>query len=159
MEFIKEKTCAVTGHRKLGGDFNEIKTEKIFKSLIKKGYNTFLIGMALGFDTSCFFILDNLKKEYKDIKLIACIPCESQAEKFTEKQKEIYSVMLNKADEKIFVSKEYNRTCMMKRNIFMVDNASVLVAYLSKNKSKGGSYNTVNYALKKNVAILNVAVL
>ena len=125
------KTVAVTGHRVIYPDFDGEKVEKLFNDLILKGFDTFLVGMALGFDTECFHILEKIRKE-KQIKIIACIPCKTQSQKFTFKQKEEYDRMLSVADEKVFVSEEYSKSCMQKRNQFMVDRASVVVAYIKR---------------------------
>ena len=149
----KIKTCAFSGHRNLGRDFNKKELERVIKGLINGGYTTFLVGMAVGFDTECFKILENLRKEYP-IKIIACIPCLTQSYKFSEKQKAEYEKMLLSADERIYVSKEYTKTCMFKRNMFMVDSASVLVAYL--NSDRGGTFQTVNYAIRKGVEIIKI---
>lgn len=148
----KARACAVTGHRVI----KNIDTEKLkllFYSLIEKGYDTFLIGMALGFDKLCFEILREIRKE-KNIKLIACIPCQNQDLKFSLSQKNEYRKMLEEADENYYVGKEYTPSCMQKRNEFMVDNSSLLVAYLRQNK--GGTFNTVKYAEKKNQIIINI---
>ena len=153
MIFEKEKTCAFTGHRKLGGDFDENKLLSVVTDLIERGYDTFLVGMAIGFDTACFKLLEFLRGKYK-IRLIACIPCEHQDLKFNFKQKAEYRKMLASADERIYVSKEYTKTCMFKRNMFMVDNASVLIAYLTNDS--GGTYNTVKYAERKGVNIIMI---
>lgn len=147
----KIKTCAFTGHRLLSYDFNKTELERVIKGLIKGGFNTFLVGMALGFDTECFKILEIYRKEYP-IKIVACIPCLTQAYKFSARQKAEYERMLSSADEKIYVSKEYTKTCMFKRNMFMVDSAAVLVAYL--NSDRGGTFQTVNYAKRQNVQII-----
>lgn len=149
----KIKTCAFTGHRNLGEDYNKTELERVVLGLINGGYTTFLVGMAVGFDTECFKLLENLRKEYP-IKIIACIPCLTQAYKFSLKQKAEYEKMLLSADEKVYVSKEYSKTCMFKRNMFMVDSASVLVAYL--NTDKGGTFQTVNYAKRKGVEIIKI---
>lgn len=154
-EFIieKDKTCAITGHRVLEKGIDEQKIRDIFLKLIDSGKENFLCGMALGFDSLCFDILKEIRKS-KNIKIIACIPCFSQDKSFNFKQKQEYKKMKEEADEKIFISKEYTPYCMMKRNMFMVDNCSVLVAYLNKNT--GGTKNTVEYAKKRNVPIINV---
>ncbi|MBQ0099758.1 MAG: DUF1273 family protein [Firmicutes bacterium] len=148
----KARAVAVTGHRAIKNIDRE-KLKLLFCSLIEKGYNTFLIGMALGFDTLCFETLVEIRKE-QDIKLIACIPCEKQDLKFTLSQKKNYENMLSLADEKVYVGKEYTKTCMQKRNEFMVDHSSLLVAYLRRNF--GGTFNTVRYAEKKNQIIINI---
>ena len=149
----KAKTCAFTGHRNLGRDFNKAELERVIKGLIKGGFTTFLVGMAVGFDTECFKILETLRKT-ENIRIIACIPCLNQDYKFTLKQKEEYKNMLNSADEKIYVSTEYTKNCMFKRNMFMVDSALVLVAHLTEDR--GGTFQTVNYAKRKNVNIIMI---
>ena len=149
----KARACAVTGHRIVENDLDREYLTNIFTQLLEKGFDTFLIGMALGFDSECFNILQQLKSK-SQLKIIACIPCENQDYKYTFWQKEQYRKMLEKADEKVYISKEYNMYCMQKRNRFMVDNASVLIAYLRREKT-GTSY-TVNYALRQNVSVINV---
>ena len=85
-DLILEKTCAVTGHRKITDDLDVTELREVFIDLIKKGKDTFLIGMAVGFDTLCFKILEKLKEDYQ-IKLIACVPCVKQDINFTPLQK------------------------------------------------------------------------
>mgnify|MGYP005761553275 FL=1 len=153
LKIIKEKTCALTGHRTVEKDFEVDVLREIFIKLIDAGINTFLCGMAVGFDTLAFKVLYNLKKE-KSLRIIACIPCPNQDIKFNEIQKIEYEKMLEVADERVLISKEYNSECMMKRNMFMVDNAFVLLAYLRK--EKGGAKNTVTYAIKNNKTVIYV---
>lgn len=149
----KNKTCAVTGHRQVDSDLDKNLLETLFIRLIQKGFNTFLIGMAVGFDTLCFKMLYKLKEKY-EIKIIACVPCPNQAERFFLEQKEEYEKLLGLADEKILISQYYYAGCMKKRNYFMVDNSSVLIAYVRRDKS--GAMQTLNYAKQKNLAILKV---
>ena len=149
----KQKTVCVTGHRNLKNDLDREKLKSVLLTLCVEGYKTFLVGMAVGFDTLCFNLLEEIKRE-KEIKIIACIPCIDQAKKFSFLKKKEYERMLSVADEKIIVSQEYTPWCMQKRNEFMVDNSSVLVSYLRENK--GGTANTVNYAKKKKIKIIMV---
>ena len=153
MEIVREKTICISGHRYIGKDLKEERVEGFLRKLIEKGFKTFLIGMALGFDTLCFQILERLK-EKNDIKIIACIPCPEQPSKFNKKQKEEYFRLLSIADEKVVLSQEYTPYCMQKRNQFMVDNSFAVLCYLNKNS--GGTFNTVNYAKKQNVFVINV---
>ncbi len=149
----KAKACAVTGHRILKKEFNTDNLKITVEHLIKNGYTQFLIGMALGFDTVCFNFLEQVRKTF-DIKIIACIPCKSQSEKFTLAQKREYERMLSVSDMKVLVSEEYTPTCMQKRNRFMVDNASCLIAHL--NRDYGGTASTVKYAEKENIKVYYV---
>ena len=141
----KDYTVCVSGHRDVERNFDKEKLKGIFIKLIEGGVDTFLVGMAVGFDTICFHILEELKSEF-NIRIIACIPCITQSYKFNILQKKEYERMLSVSDEKVYVSKEYTPYCMFKRNKFMVDNSTVLVCYLRK--SSGGTYNTYNYAKK-----------
>ncbi len=152
-DLIINKTCAVTGHRIIKNNFNTIELKEVFVDLISKGIDTFLIGMAIGFDSLCFKILEKLKEQYQ-IKLVACVPCYNQDKNFTFLQKKAYQEMLNNADLIHYVSREYTPYCMQKRNVFMVDNSGVLIAYLRENK--GGTFNTVKYATKKQKQIIYV---
>ena len=149
----KARTCAVTGHRVLDAEFNPKKLEKLLKELIDGGFNTFLVGMAIGFDTACFKILRKLKKK-NSLSIIACVPCKSQDLKFSLEQKKEYKEMLAVADEVIILSEKYSPSCMQKRNKYMVDNASVLVAYLRRDF--GGTYKTYQYAKKVGVPIIEL---
>ena len=149
----RAKSCAITGHRVLRQDINLEKIKKAFLDLISDGYDTFLIGMALGFDTLCFQILESIRQE-KQIKLIACIPCPSQSYKFTKEQKIEYDRMINSADEKVLISQEYSETCMRKRNDYMINNSSAVVCYLRRDF--GGTVYTVNKAKKENLNIIKI---
>ena len=148
-----EKTCSFTGHRILEKSFNVNKLEEVINTLLIKGYNTFLIGMAKGFDSKCYEIL-LLKKENFNIKIIACVPCKEQDKYFTKAEKEEYKNFLKKADEVIYISEEYKNGCMQQRNRFMVDNSSLLIAYLKY--PKGGTLYTVNYAKRKEKEIIYI---
>lgn len=152
-EILNFNTIAVTGHRVMERGFDKKRLEKLFNDIIEKNFNTFLIGMALGFDTLCFQILEKIRKE-KDIKIVACVPCKSQSIKFSVSQKKEYERMLSVADKVILVSEEYDQKCMQRRNEFMVDNASGVVAYLRR--EYGGTANTVRYAIKKGVPVIKV---
>ena len=149
----RARACAISGHRVLDKEFNFEKIRNAFVKLVDAGFDTYFVGMALGFDTICFNILEEIKKE-KNIKIIACVPCKTQSYKYTKEQKREYDRMLSVADEVVLVSEEYSKTCMQKRNQYMVDNSSVLVAYLRRDF--GGTQNTVNYARKTGIQIIRV---
>lgn len=150
-EFDIETTCAFTGHRILRKDFNDEKLKNIIKKTIKNGYKTFLIGMAKGFDMKCFETLLSLNNE--NIEIIACVPCKNQSENYSLKEKEKYKELLEKANKIIYFGDEYKNGCMQIRNRFMVDNSSLIISYFYINK--GGTYYTVNYAIKNGKKIIN----
>ena len=153
IEINKNTTCAVTGHRKVEFFFNKQALLKKLEQICENGYDTFLVGMALGFDTLCFKALEKIREKRK-IRIIACIPCLEQDKLFNDAQKKEYKKMIESADEKVVLSPHYTKYCMMQRNRYMVDNSSLLLAYLRE--EKGGTKNTVKYAEKsgKNIIII-----
>ena len=143
-------TCAFTGHRILKKDFNQDKLSEIIDKVIKNGYKTFLVGMAWGFDLKVFETL--LTKKNQNIDIIACVPCKNQEIYFKNSEKQKYINYLKKADKIVYVSNEYFEGCMQKRNRYLVDNSSLLIAYIYSNM--GGTKNTVLYAEKKGKNII-----
>ncbi len=144
-----------TGHRpnKLGGysqeAFNKLVT--IAENYLKDNIPDKVIsGMALGWDQALAQACINLK-----IPFIAAIPCFGQDNMWPNTSRLLYHSILNKASEVIFVSKEgYNRTCMQKRNKWMVDNSDLILTIF--NGSVGGTANCINYAKSKNKKIINL---
>ncbi len=144
-------SVCITGHRAVEKDLTREIVEEKLNALVERDFSTFYVGMALGFDMLCFKILEKIR-ESKKIKIVACVPCPSQPDKFSERQREEYFRMLEVADEKVVLSEKYTPFCMQKRNQYMVDNSGVVLAYLRKSPS--GTANTVNYAKKQNVPII-----
>ena len=150
----KNFTCAVSGNRTVLNDLDIEKLKEIFiKLIINRDINTFLVGMAVGFDTICFKTLLEIRKNF-NIKIVACIPCANQDYNYNEKQKKEYEKMLELADEKVYTGFEYTKKCMLIRNKYLVDNSSVLVVY--SRKKTGGTVYTKNYAINSCVPIIEL---
>lgn len=148
---IKWKTICVSGHRKVQEDLDVEKLRYALNKFVDLGMERVMVGMAVGFDTICFHILEEIRTK-KKVKIIACIPCPEQDKLFSPKQKQEYRRMVDSADEKVILSEYYTPQCMIKRNRYMVDNSCILIAYL--NSDKGGTYSTVQYAKEKKVQTL-----
>ncbi|MBR2377580.1 MAG: DUF1273 family protein [Clostridia bacterium] len=152
-DFDLKTTVSFTGHRVLRNDFNVDNLKEVINNLLIKGFRTFLVGMAMGFDLKCADVLLEKKKEF-NIDVIACIPCKNQDKFFKNEEKDRYQEYLKKVDKIVCFSDEYTNGCMQIRNRYMVDNSSVLVAYLKY--FKGGALYTVNYAKKQNKEIIYI---
>ena len=148
--FIKinqiKKTCSFTGHRELQEDFSLKELKKQIKRLIEEGVEIFYNGMARGFDLISAKVVLAFRRKYKQIKLIACIPCFEQEKGYTDKEKKEYAKILKKVDEKVMVSERYFNGCMQLRDRYMADRADVLVTYCKR--KTGGTAYTVNYFKK-----------
>ena len=153
-----KNVCAFTGHRprKFPWGYNEqdgrcvvlkdVLTVQI-KRLVGLGYTDFLSGMAEGADTWAALAVLVVRKENPALKLHCALPCEGQADKWTASARELYSSILNQADSITYVSREYNKNCMLKRNRYMVDHAACLLAIYNGDQ-RGGTAMKVRYAQK-----------
>lgn len=165
MEIIKEKTVAFTGNRTLTTSNgqpdsnleNVIRTELYYllEELYLEGKNTFLCGMAVGFDMLVAESVLDLKEKHSDVKLYAIIPFVGQENRFSHQDKIRYKQLCEAADERhVIWSHDYSRLSYLKRNDFMVDNCSELIAYSNGNGS--GTLYTIDRATKNNISVLNI---
>jgi len=150
------RVCAFTGHRpnKLPWRYDEtdercvalkaVLTEQI-GLLAETGVTQFLSGMAEGTDMICSEIVLALRKKNPAIKLHCILPCTAQAEKWSASSRNLYCSILERADSVVYVSRDYHKDCMLDRNRFMVEHASVLLAVYNGTR-RSGTGATVNYA-------------
>ena len=147
MEFDPIATACFTGHRSIPPEREDAirrKTKQTVLSLIGRGYDTFIVGGALGFDTLAQQILTELREEFPYIRIVMAVPCPEQDKNWGEEDRHTYHQLLEGADARILISREYTRDCMLKRNRYMVHHASVCIAYCTKDT--GGTAYTVRYA-------------
>ena len=121
-----------------------------FERLIFRGYRFFLTGGALGCDLLAAEAVLELKKKYPQKHIIheVCIPCYGHDAKWQEEDKKRLEKIKDKSIVTYVSDCEYFNGCMQKRNKYMVDTSSVLVAVYDG--LSGGTQNTVEYAQKKN---------
>lgn len=143
--------CACTGHRVLGKNFSAEALERAMRALIGKGADTFLCGMAMGFDALCCETALRLKREYP-LKVVACVPCGDQSSRYPAREKNRYEKLLAACDERVVLHETYVEGCMFERNRYMVDRCDILLAYLES--ERGGTYYTVNYAKKRGKTVI-----
>ncbi|MCH5207289.1 MAG: DUF1273 family protein [Oscillospiraceae bacterium] len=122
------------------------------EKLIDEGADGFFSGMARGVDIWSAEIIIELKSKYPGLKLTAVIPCRTQTSNWDEDSVIRYNNILKQCDKAIYISDEYNKTCMLKRDRALVDMCDVLVAVFDG--TKGGTKYTVDYAEKKHKKII-----
>lgn len=154
------KTAFFTGHRYLREDQKDLISSALFQCLNEAydaGYRKFFCGCALGFDTLAAFQTVRLREIHPDAVLSLAIPCESQPDRWSEKDKAVYRRILEMADEKIVLSPFYYQGAMLTRNRFMADRSSLCICYLTH--ARGGTASTVRYALVHDgIRVVNLAV-
>lgn len=161
---MENLTCCFTGHRpqSLPYGYNEqdpqcIKLRMVIwnlmNKLIKENLVThFISGMALGIDQMCAEMVIALRDKNPEVTLECAIPCEEQAVKWTEPQRDRYFWIAERCDKETLVQHHYDKDCMQKRNRYMVDSSEIVIAVW--NGKPSGTGNTVRYAQEKGKTIL-----
>ena len=163
----RQSACAFTGHRpgKLPWKNDEsdlrcvalkAKLYAAVESAIQENVEHFICGMAEGCDLYFAETVIALKKRYGHISLEAAIPCPTQADQWSTAQRERYQKILAQCDYETVVQQEYTPDCMQRRNRYMVDHASLLIAV--NDGLPGGTQNTILYALKRGLSIVDIPI-
>lgn len=115
-----------------------------------EGYRHFLCGMAQGTDLYfCQAVLD-LRRVHPEITLEAAIPFTGQADRWPAADRQRRQALLDQCDLETVVQHTYSPGCMNRRNRYMVDRASLLIAVYD-GIPQGGTLNTLAYAMRKGV--------
>lgn len=150
------KICAITGHRpkSFPWKYNEMDRGcSLLKEtltgqvglLVEQGVTDWLNGMAQGVDLWTAEIVLELKKKNPALSLHCILPCEGQERKWPVSEQERYHSILRRADAVVYVNRVYHVDCMLERNRYMVDHASVLLAVYNGTQ-RSGTGATVCYA-------------
>jgi len=115
--------------------------------LAEAGVTQFLSGMAEAVDTWAALSVLDLREKNPAIKLHCILPCTAQAEKWSASSRELYRSILERADSVVYVSRDNHKNCMLDRNRFMVEHASILLAVYNGER-RGGTAATIRYAQK-----------
>ena len=167
---VRKITCCFSGHRpmKLPWGMRESDPRCLsarawiaqqLEELYREGYRRFLCGMAIGCDTYFADAVLDLKERCPDVRLEAAVPCSDQASRWNRVQQEKYRQLLSQCDRVKTFQDSYSADCMQRRNRYMVDESSALVACFDGRP--GGTMSTLAYAMREGleVRILDVSEL
>ena len=163
----RQSSCSFTGHRpsKLPWGHDEQdprclalkqKIRDAVEAAIAEGMEHFICGMADGCDLYFGEIVLELKTKYPHITLEAAIPCPTQAEQWSSAQRARYQALLDRCDYETLVQQSYTPSCMQRRNRYMVDHSSLLIA--AHNGLPGGTRYTIEYALHRGLEIVDIPI-
>ena len=155
-------TCCFTGHRPrelFAYESEEAVYTKIcaaVESAVADGYTDFLCGGCVGGDFlfADAVILARAAHPEKTIRLCLCLPCRDQAAKWGREDRDRYSGYLEVADSVVCLAESYDATCMARRNRYMVDRSSLLIAAF--NGAPGGTAYTLRYARQSGLRIVSL---
>ena len=154
----RETTCSFTGHRpeKLPWRRDESdprclalkeRLAAAVEDAYDKGMRHFLCGMARGAD---FYFCDavlELRERRGGVTLEAVIPCEEQAARWSERERERWFSLVERCDGETMLQHHYDKGCMLRRNRYLVDHSSMLIAVYDG--MLGGTMYTLSYAMKR----------
>jgi uncharacterized phage-like protein YoqJ len=120
------------------------------------GFRHFITGMARGTDQYFAQIVLELKESLPGITLEAAIPCEEQAARWKESEREQYFDLVARCDLETMVQRHYDRGCMQRRNRYMVDRSARLIA--AYDGLLGGTMYTIHYAMRRGIDVVIVDV-
>lgn len=163
----RQESCCFTGHRpaKLPWRYDEsdprcaalkLRIRDAVELAYEQGYRHFICGMAQGCDLYfCEKVLE-MRSIHPDITVEAAIPCPTQADSWPAAQRERYRALVTACDFETMVSSQYTSSCMQRRDRYMVDHSSMLIAAFDG--SAGGTRYTVEYAMGRGIPVVDLAI-
>ena len=144
----RQKRCCFTGHRpeKLKSTESEIKQglARAIETALAAGKRTFITGMARGTDIYASELILQYRDADPSIHLICALPHPNFEKRWSAQWQQRYCAILKRADLIKETSLSFNMGSYQKRNKWMVDRSSMVIAVF--NGKSGGTKNTIDYA-------------
>ena len=162
-----ELSCSFTGHRpmKLPWGMNEADPRCIslkdelaarLEGIYACGYRHFICGMAIGCDMYFADAVMKLRERHGDVTLEAAIPFGDQPGRWSSALRQRYNSLLDRTDKVTVLQYGYTPDCMARRNRYMVDHSSLLLACYDGRP--GGTMSTILYAERQGVKVMIVEI-
>lgn len=150
--------CAFTGHRpeRIRGMEAEIVAglRKEILTAIEDGYTTFITGCSRGVDLWAADIILELRRSNKSLRLICAVPFEGFESRWPADWIKHYKAVRKQADWVEIISPSYSPDVYQKRNIWLCNRSSRLIAVWDGLPS--GTRNSINYAMSKNITVKTI---
>ncbi len=159
----RKESCCFTGHRpeKLPWGSREsdprclklkAQLQNAVETAFSQGYRHFICGMARGTDLYFGEAVLQLRREHPEITLEAAIPFPGQADRWHKAEQARYAALLSQCNDESLVQHSYTPGCLQRRNRYLVDHASLLIA--AYNGKGGGTLYTLSYAMQQGLEVV-----
>lgn len=163
----RQSACCFTGHRpgKLPWRYCEedprcVELKRRMRDAVEtayeEGFRHFICGMALGCDLYFCECAAALRARHPDVTLEAAIPCPTQADAWPEAERARYRALVAACDYETLISAKYTPDCMQRRDRYMVDHASLLIA--AYDGTAGGTQYTIQYAMRRGIPVVDLPI-
>lgn len=144
---------AFTGHRTYRSEADE-ELRQLLEELYAEGTRRYLCGMAWGFDLSAGEAVVQHKLLHEDVELVAVEPFAEFRSLFRGEDAERYDALIAAADCRVVVG-ENNVGAYMRRNDYLVDHSSLVVAWWDSRRDGGTAYTALR-ARRKGREVINL---
>lgn len=163
--YLREETCCFTGHRpeKLPWGNNEsdprclrlkARVQDAIAAAYENGKRHFICGMARGCDFYFAEAVITLRSLRPDVTLEAAIPCARQSASWSVEQRERWEKLVESCDRTTVLQGEYTPDCMHRRNRYMVEHSSLVIAVYDG--SDGGTRRTLEHAIREKIPFVDI---
>lgn len=142
-----------TGHRTYLSEADE-ELRQLLEELYAEGARRYLCGMAWGFDLSAGEAVVQHKLLHEDVELVAVEPFAEFRSLFRGEDAERYDALIAAADCRVVVG-ENNVGAYMRRNDYLVDHSSLVVAWWDGRRDGGTAYTALR-ARRKGREVVNL---
>ena len=143
------KTCAFLGNADIIGDVREL-ADKIRSAVVdlitNKQVDTFLVGIKGEFETLSHKILEQIRCDYPDIKIMLVVAYERDLHKCAYHFDDFYYPPLAELG--------YRGWSIAKRNEWIIDETDYVIAY---NRYQGRAYKYCQKAIRKGKIVIELA--
>ena len=158
-----ETTCCFTGHRPSRLPWGHDETDprcldlknrlaKAVNDAYDQGCRHFICGMAQGADLYFCETVLALREVHPEVTVEAAVPFAGQADRWPQADRDRWAALLDQCNYETMVQHHYTSGCMSRRNRYMVDKSSLLIAVYDRDP-KGGTMNTLLYAQRQGLRI------
>lgn len=146
-------SVAFTGHRYYAFE-QQARLGALLQELYTEGFRHFISGMAVGFDLAAAEAVIELRSRCGDVTLECTVPYEGFERGFSPEDAERFGRIVAEADTVTCLAGRYSEGVFRRRNDYLVDSCSLVVAWWDGSRS--GTGYTVARARRQSRPVVNL---